>query len=112
MVTLAGQATVPRHGVTATVPTHIGPAVAGLHPAVGGDGSEACSGDMLMEALVACAGVTLRSVATSMQMDVAGTIKATAEWDSRYRRVSPSVRPSPNERIRGVGSEQCLACHM
>ena len=42
--------------------------VAGLHPATGGDGSLACSGDMLLQALVACAGVTLRAVATSLQV--------------------------------------------
>src|SRR5690349_12045528 len=43
---------------------------AGLHPATGGDGTDACSGDMLMEALLACAGVTLRSVATAMGLEV------------------------------------------
>src|SRR5499427_4146079 len=45
---------------------------AGLHPATGGDGSLACSGDMLLEALVSCAGVTLRAVATSLEIPVAG----------------------------------------
>src|ERR1044072_130228 len=47
-------------------------AEAGLHPATGGDGSLLCSGDMLLEALAACAGVTLRAVATSLAIDVAG----------------------------------------
>jgi uncharacterized OsmC-like protein len=56
---------------------------AGLHPATGGTGALACSGDMLLEALVACSGVTLRSVATSMELDVAGTIHAEGDLDFR-----------------------------
>ena len=59
-------------------------AKAGLHPATGGDGSLLCSGDMLLEALVACAGVTLRAVATALDIDVrAGTISAEGELDFR-----------------------------
>ena len=59
-------------------------AKAGLHPATGGDGSLLCSGDMLLEALVACAGVTLRAVATALEIDVrAGTISAEGELDFR-----------------------------
>src|SRR6266550_6923753 len=49
---------------------------AGLHPATGGTGALACSGDMLLEALVACAGVTLRSVATSLELAVSGMVRA------------------------------------
>jgi uncharacterized OsmC-like protein len=56
---------------------------AGLHPATGGTGALACSGDMLLEALVACAGVTLRSVATSMELDVAGIVHAEGDLDFR-----------------------------
>jgi uncharacterized OsmC-like protein len=56
---------------------------AGLHPATGGTGTLACSGDMLLEALVACAGVTLRSVATSMELDVAGHVRAEGDLDFR-----------------------------
>jgi uncharacterized OsmC-like protein len=56
---------------------------AGLHPATGGTGALACSGDMLLEALVACAGVTLRSVATSMELDVAGRVHAEGDLDFR-----------------------------
>src|SRR5204863_9251365 len=56
---------------------------AGLHPATGGDGSLACSGDMLLQALVACAGVTLRSVATNRGIDVAGTVRAEGDLDFR-----------------------------
>ncbi len=59
-------------------------ATAGLHPATGGDGALLCSGDMLLEALVACAGVTLRAVATALEIDVkAGTITASGELDFR-----------------------------
>ncbi len=56
---------------------------AGLHPASGGDGALACSGDMLLEALVACSGVTLRSVATSLEIAVTGTVRAEGELDFR-----------------------------
>jgi uncharacterized OsmC-like protein len=56
---------------------------AGLHPGTGGDGSLACSGDMLLQALVACAGVTMRSVATSMGLNVAGSIHAEGDLDWR-----------------------------
>jgi uncharacterized OsmC-like protein len=59
-------------------------AEAGLHPATGGDGTELCSGDMLLEALVACAGVTLRAVATSIGVDVrSGLVRAEGEIDFR-----------------------------
>jgi uncharacterized OsmC-like protein len=57
---------------------------AGLHPATGGDGSLACSGDMLLEALVACAGVTLRAVATALEIPVrGGTVSAEGDLDVR-----------------------------
>jgi uncharacterized OsmC-like protein len=57
---------------------------AGLHPATGGDGLSACSGDMLLEALVACAGVTLRAVATALDIDLrSGTISAEGDLDFR-----------------------------
>jgi uncharacterized OsmC-like protein len=59
-------------------------AKAGLHPATGGDGSLLCSGDMLLEALVACAGVTLKAVATAIEVDVrAATISAEGDLDFR-----------------------------
>src|SRR4051794_2213787 len=57
---------------------------AGLHPATGGDGQAACSGDMLLEALVACAGVTLRAVATALEIPVRGGT-VTAEGDLDFR---------------------------
>lgn len=70
--------------ITCTVAGFAGPVRAGLHPATGGDGSDACSGDMLLEAVVACAGVTLRSVATAMGVDL-GTVRlrADATFDAR-----------------------------
>jgi uncharacterized OsmC-like protein len=64
---------------------------AGLHPATGGDGTAACSGDMLLEALVACAGVTLRAVATSIGVEVADA-KITAEGDLDFRGTLGVVR--------------------
>jgi uncharacterized OsmC-like protein len=56
---------------------------AGLHPGTGGDGTLACSGDMLLQALVACAGVTMRSVATSMGLEVTGSVHAEGDIDWR-----------------------------
>ena len=57
---------------------------AGLHPGSGGDGSFACSGDMLLEALVACAGVTLKAVATALQVPLrGGTVRAEGDLDFR-----------------------------
>jgi uncharacterized OsmC-like protein len=59
-------------------------AVAGLHPATGGSGLELCSGDMLLEALVACAGVTLKAVATAIDVPLrAGTVSAEGDLDFR-----------------------------
>ena len=71
-------------GITCTVDTVAGPVRAGLHVATGGDGEDACSGDMLLQALVACAGVTLRSVATSMGLEL-GNVRISAEshFDAR-----------------------------
>jgi uncharacterized OsmC-like protein len=74
----------PDPGVTATVAGWAGPVRAGLHPATGGDGSDACSGDMLLEALLACAGVTLRSVATAIGLTVrSAQLRAEASFDAR-----------------------------
>src|SRR5262245_37641230 len=70
-------------GVTCSVATGRGVAVAGLHPATGGDGEELCSADMLPEALVACAGVTMRAVATSLGIAVDGTATAAGDLDFR-----------------------------
>ncbi len=70
--------------LTCKVRTRLGPANAGLHPATGGDGSFACSGDMLLESLVACAGVTLCAVATAMNIPLRGG-EVTAEGDLDFR---------------------------
>jgi len=71
-------------GITCTVQTWAGPIRAGLHPATGGDGSDACSGDMLLEALLACTGVTLRSVATALGIDIrSATLHAQGQFDAR-----------------------------
>ncbi|MDP9134153.1 MAG: OsmC family protein [Actinomycetota bacterium] len=71
-------------GITCSVDTGRALAEAGLHPASGGDGSQLCSGDMLLEALAACAGVTLRAVATSLALDVEGG-RVLAEGDLDFR---------------------------
>ena len=70
-------------GITCSVQTGRALVDAGLHPASGGDGSFACSGDMLLQALVACAGVTLRSVAVNRGVDVRGTVRAEGDLDFR-----------------------------
>ncbi len=70
-------------GITCSVQTGRALAAAGLHPATGGDGTALCSGDMLLEALAACAGVTLRSVATSMEIEVAGQVHVEGDLDFR-----------------------------
>ncbi len=71
-------------GVSCSVQTGRALAQAGLHPATGGDGSLLCSGDMLLEALVACAGVTLRAVATSLGISVtSGQVSAEGDLDFR-----------------------------
>jgi uncharacterized OsmC-like protein len=71
-------------GLSCSVETGRALVKAGLHPATGGDGTLACSGDMLLQALVACAGVTLRSVATSKNIQLrGGTIHAEGDLDFR-----------------------------
>ncbi|GAC1307237.1 MAG: OsmC family protein [Vulcanimicrobiaceae bacterium] len=71
-------------GLSCSVRTGAALVKAGLHPATGGDGLQACSGDMLLQALVACAGVTLRAVATSTQIAVrGGTVRAEGDLDFR-----------------------------
>jgi len=71
-------------GITCKVETGRAIAQAGLHPATGGDGMSLCSGDMLLEALVACAGVTLKAVATSIGFELQGaTIEVEGDLDFR-----------------------------
>jgi uncharacterized OsmC-like protein len=84
VVTLRARGELGDEGITCSVDTGRALAVAGLHPATGGDGSLLCSGDMLLEALVACAGVTLRAVATSLGVPVkGGTVQAEGDLDFR-----------------------------
>jgi len=71
-------------GITCTVDSWAGPVRAGLHPATGGDGGDACSGDMLLQAVLACAGVTMRSVATALGIDIrSATLHANGQFDAR-----------------------------
>jgi uncharacterized OsmC-like protein len=83
LVTLTARGTLD-DDITCSVQTGRALATAGLHPATGGDGLSLCSGDMLLEALVACAGVTLRAVATALDIPVAeGTVTADGVLDFR-----------------------------
>jgi len=83
LVTLAARGELGE-GVSCSVQTGRALAEAGLHPASGGDGTQLCSGDMLLEALVACAGVTLRAVATSLGISVrSGEVRAEGDLDFR-----------------------------
>ncbi len=70
-------------GISCSVQTGRALVEAGLHPATGGDGLQACSGDMLLQALAACAGVTMRSVATALGIQVTGTVRADGDLDFR-----------------------------
>jgi len=83
LVTLRADGKLDDQRIACNVSTGRALVEAGLHPATGGTGTLACSGDMLLEALVACAGVTLRSVATSMELDVTGSVRAEGDLDFR-----------------------------
>jgi uncharacterized OsmC-like protein len=83
LITLRADGTLDEQSIACKVETGRALVEAGLHPATGGTGAFACSGDMLLEALAACAGVTLRSVATSMELDVTGTVHAEGDLDFR-----------------------------
>ena len=84
VVTLKAHGRLGDDGLTCKVETGRALVEAGLHPATGGDGLSACSGDMLLEALVACAGVTLRAVATALEIDLrGGTVSAEGDLDFR-----------------------------
>lgn len=83
VITLRAQGTLD-DGIACKVETGRALAVAGLHPATGGSGAELCSGDMLLEALVACAGVTLKAVATALAIPLrSGVVKAEGDLDFR-----------------------------
>ena len=83
-VTLRAQGMLGSEGITCKVQTGRALVEAGLHPATGGDGLAVCSGDMLLEALVACAGVTVRAVATALDLPLrGGTVSAEGDLDFR-----------------------------
>ena len=84
VITLKAHGTLDESKIACKVETGRALAVAGLHPATGGSGAELCSGDMLLEALVACAGVTLKAVATALAIPLkSGTVKAEGDLDFR-----------------------------
>jgi uncharacterized OsmC-like protein len=83
-ITLKAKGTLDDANIACKVETGRALAVAGLHPATGGSGMELCSGDMLLEALVACAGVTLKAVATALDIPLkAGAVSAEGDLDFR-----------------------------
>src|SRR6201994_747235 len=83
-VTLKASGELDSSAIACKVETGRALAIAGLHPATGGSGAELCSGDMLLEALVACAGVTLKAVATALEIPLrAGTVRAEGDLDFR-----------------------------
>jgi uncharacterized OsmC-like protein len=78
------EAVLSDHDISCRVKTWAGETIAGLHPATGGDGTEACSADMVLEALVACAGTTLRAVATASGIALRrARVIADGVWDAR-----------------------------
>ena len=93
-ITLRAKGTLDDAHIACKVETGRALAVAGLHPATGGSGLELCSGDMLLEALVACAGVTLKAVATALDIPIK-TAKVSAEGDLDFRGTLGVDRAAP-----------------
>src|SRR3978361_372673 len=84
VITLKARGSIENEGIACKVETGRALAVAGLHPATGGSGLELCAGGMLLEALVACAGVTLKSVATALEVPLkSGNVSAEGDLDFR-----------------------------
>ncbi len=84
VVTLKAKGALDDTGIACKVDTGRALVEAGLHPATGGPGTQACSGDMLLEALVACAGVTLKAVATALEIELKkGVVRAEGDLDFR-----------------------------
>jgi uncharacterized OsmC-like protein len=94
LVTLRAAGEIGAASVTCKVETGRALVEAGLHPATGGDGLAACSGDMLLEALVACAGVTVKAVATALDLNLRGG-KVTAEGDLDFRGTLGVAKDAP-----------------
>ena len=93
-ITLKARGTLDDAHIACKVETGRALAVAGLHPATGGSGLELCSGDMLLEALVACAGVTLNAVATALQLTVRDA-RIRAEGDLDFRGTLGVAKDAP-----------------
>jgi uncharacterized OsmC-like protein len=93
-ITLKAKGSLDDTGIACKVETGRALAVAGLHPATGGSGMELCSGDMLLEALVACAGVTLKAVATALSVPIESA-SVTAEGDLDFRGTLGVDREAP-----------------
>ncbi|MGH7063519.1 MAG: OsmC family protein [Stellaceae bacterium] len=94
VVTLRAEGDLAGKGIACRVETGRALVEAGLHPATGGSGLQACSGDMLLEALVACAGVTLKAVATALEFRLAGG-RVRAEGDLDFRGTLGVERTAP-----------------
>ena len=94
VITLKAKGSIDNEGLTCKVETGRALAVAGLHPATGGSGLELCSGDMLLEALVACAGVTLKAVATALDISLKSG-KVSAEGDLDFRGTLGVAKDAP-----------------
>lgn len=94
LITLRAKGSIDDQSIACKVETGRALAVAGLHPATGGSGLELCSGDMLLEALVACAGVTLKAVATALEFKL-GAATVEAEGDLDFRGTLGVARDAP-----------------
>src|SRR5438067_1101647 len=94
VITLKAQGSIDEAKIACKVETGRALAVAGLHPATGGSGAELCSGDMLLEALVACAGVTLKAVATALEIPLKSG-KVSAEGDLDFRGTLGVAKDAP-----------------
>jgi uncharacterized OsmC-like protein len=94
LITLKAKGTLDDQNIACKVETGRALAVAGLHPATGGSGMEVCSGDMLLEALVACAGVTLKAVATALEIPLKSG-KVSAEGDLDFRGTLGVAKDAP-----------------
>lgn len=94
MITLKAKGTLDDTSIACKVETGRALAVAGLHPATGGSGMELCSGDMLLEALVACAGVTVKAVATALEIPLKSG-KVSAEGDLDFRGTLGVAKDAP-----------------
>ena len=94
LITLSARGSIDDQNIACKVETGRALAVAGLHPATGGSGLELCSGDMLLEALVACAGVTLKAVATALEFRLEGA-RLEAEGDLDFRGTLGVAKDAP-----------------